>query len=474
MDAKRKNDFSQGSIAKNILSLAIPLTVAQLTVVLYNVVDRAFIGHIDQVGRDAFTGIGLVMPVTYIITAFANLCGTGGAPLCSIARGRGDDKKAARIMGVSFTFLLLLGAGLTVLFYLFHEPILYLVGGSPETVAHAKDYLLLYLAGTIPVMIGLGMNPFINAQGFGRTGMMTTLLGAVINLILDPVFIFALDMGVRGAALATVIAQTCSAVWVLVFLTGKNALLRLDRGSLGLDGPILRRVCSLGLTGFTFSVTNSLVQALGNAQLQTYGALSGGSAQGNLYVAAMTAITSVREIVFQPIRGLTQGAQPVIGYNYGAGRYSRVRESVRFLTAACLGYNVLVWALLLAFPRAFILLFNDDPGLLAVGVPAMRVYYAAYVMMSFQMIGQNTFVALGRAKSAVFFSLFRKVLLVTPLLLLRPRLGGKGAYGVFAAEPVSDIIGGAACFITMMCTVWREMKRPDEPAPAPAGASPQE
>ena len=318
------------------------------------------------------------------------------------------------------------------------------------------------LAGTIPVMIGLGMNPFINAQGFGRTGMMTTLLGAVINLALDPLFIFVLGMGVRGAALATVIAQTCSAVWVLAFLTGGKAILRLDRESLGLDWPILRRVCGLGLTGFTFSVTNSVVQALGNAQLQTYGALTGGN--GNLYVAAMTAITSVREIVFQPIRGLTQGAQPVIGYNYGAGQYSRVRECIRFLTAACLSYNVVIWLLLLAFPHMFILLFNDDPGLLEVGVRTMRVYYAAYVMMSFQMIGQNTFVALGRAKSAVCFSLLRKVALVTPLMLLLPRLWGP--YGVFAAEPVSDVIGGLACYVTMMCTVWRDMKRPDEPLAA--------
>ena len=464
METQRKNDFSQGSIAKNILSLAIPLTVAQLTVVLYNVVDRAFIGHIDAVGRDAFTGIGLVMPVTYIITAFANLCGTGGAPLCSIARGQRDDRKAARIMGVSFTFLLLLGAALTVFFYLFHEPVLYLAGGSPDTVVHAKSYLLIYLAGTIPVMVGLGMNPFINAQGFGKVGMMTTLLGAVINLILDPLFIFVLHMGVQGAALATVIAQSCSAVWVLLFLTGKRAILRLERGSLGLDGAILRKVCSLGLTGFTFSVTNSLVQALGNAQLQAYGALAGGSAMGDLYVAAMTAISSVREIVFQPIRGLTQGAQPVIGFNYGAGQYSRVRESVRFLTVACLCYNVVVWLLLLIFPRVFILLFNDDPGLLETGVKTMRVYYAAYVMMSFQMIGQNTFVALGRAKKAVFFSLFRKVVLVIPLMLVLPRLWGMGAYGVFAAEPVSDTVGGLACYITMMCTVWREMKRPDEAA----------
>ncbi|MDE6997559.1 MAG: MATE family efflux transporter, partial [Oscillospiraceae bacterium] len=347
MIGTRKSDFSQGSIAKNILSLAIPLTLAQLTVVLYNVVDRAFIGHIDAVGRDAFTGIGLVMPITYIINAFANLCGTGGAPLCSIARGKNDDKRAQRIMGVSFSFLLLSGGALTLFFYLFHEPILYLSGGSPETVSHARSYLLIYLAGTIPVMIGLGMNPFINAQGFGKTGMMTTLLGAVINLILDPIFIFGLNMGVQGAALATVIAQTCSAAWVLVFLTGPSAILQLSRESLGLDAAILKRVCSLGLTGFTFSVTNSLVQALGNAQLQTYGSVTG---NGSLYVAAMTAITSIREIVFQPIRGLTQGAQPVIGYNYGAGQYSRVRESIRFLTVSCLSYNGMIWRVLMLFP----------------------------------------------------------------------------------------------------------------------------
>ena len=461
MRIQRKNDFSQGSIAQNILSLAIPLTVAQLTVVLYNVVDRAFIGHIEEVGLDAFTGIGLVMPVAYIITAFANLCGTGGAPLCSIARGRGDDERAARIMGVSLTFLLVLGAVLTAFFYLFHEPLLYLAGGSPETVVHARRYLLIYLAGTIPVMISLGMNPFINAQGFGKIGMMTTLLGAVINLILDPICIFVMGMGVQGAALATVIAQVCSALWVLRFLTGREAILRLSRTSLGLDGPILRRVCGLGLTGFTFSVTNSLVQAIGNAQLQTYGAAAGGAEAGNLYVAAMTAITSVREIVFQPIRGLTQGAQPVIGYNYGAGKYSRVRESVRFLTVSCLGYNVAVWLLLMIFPRAFVVLFNSDPALLETGERTMRVYYAAYVMMSFQMIGQNTFVALGRAKSAVFFSLLRKVILVIPLMLLLPGLWGLGPYGVFAAEPVSDAVGGLACYVTMMCTVWREMKRPD-------------
>lgn len=466
---RHKNDFTEGGIAKNILSLAIPLTVAQLTVVLYNVVDRAFIGHIEGIGRDAFTGIGLVMPVTYIITAFANLCGTGGAPLCSIARGRGDNQRASRIMGCSFSLLLLLGIALTLIFYLFHEPILYLVGGSPETVPHAKAYLLIYLVGTIPVMISLGMNPFINSQGFGSTGMMTVLLGAVINLILDPIFIFVLHMGIQGAALATVIAQTCSAVWVLLFLRGKKAILRLTREHMVLDLPILKRIFSLGLTGFTFSVTNSLVQALGNSLLQSYGSAEG-TAMGDLYVAAMTAINSVREIICQPLQGLTQGAQPVMGYNYGAGQYSRVRKCIVFITWSGLLYNTVVWLLVLLLPQFWILLFNDDPALLEVGVKTLRIYYATFVFMNFQMIGQSTFVALGKARHAVFFSLLRKVILVIPLMLLLPNLWGLGAYGVFASEPVSNVVGGVACYTTMLMVVWRELKQPDRPLPSPSNS----
>lgn len=462
---QQKNDFTQGIIAKNILNLAIPLTVAQLTVVLYNVVDRAFIGHIEGIGRDAFTGIGLVMPVTYIITAFANLCGTGGAPLCSIARGRGNIQRARQIMGCAFSLLILLGVALTALFYLFHEPFLYLVGGSPETVPHAKSYLLIYLAGTIPVMISLGMNPFINAQGFGRTGMMTVLLGAVINLILDPVFIFLLHMGVQGAALATVIAQTCSAIWVLVFLQGKKAILRLNRTDMALDLPILKRIISLGLTGFTFSITNSLVQALGNSQLQAFGAAEGG-AMGDLYVAAMTAITSVREIILQPLQGLTQGAQPVIGYNYGAGQYSRVKKCIFFITWAGLLYNFTVWLLVMLLPQFWILLFNDDPALLDVGVKTLRIYFATFVFMNFHMSGQNIFVALGKARHAVFFSLLRKVILVIPLMLLLPHLWGMGAYGVFASEPVSNVVGGMACYLTMLLVVRPELKQPDRPLPS--------
>jgi len=460
---ERKNDFTKGSIGRNILSLAIPLTVAQLTVVLYNIVDRAFIGHIESVGKDAFTAVGLTMPIVYVVNAFANLAGMGGAPLCSIERGRGNDEKAGRIMGNAFVFILLMGALIMAVCYAFLTPILYLVGGSDVTVAYAREYLQVYLIGTIPVMITLGMNPFVNSQGFGRVGMMTVLLGAGINIVLDPVFIFLLDMGVKGAAWATVVAQSCSAFWVLRFLSGKEALLRLDRTTLGFQLPVIAKISSLGLTGFTFGITNSLVQGVGSSLLQSYGAAVGGSALGDLYVGSMTAINSVREIVFQPIRGLTQGAQPVMGYNYGAGMYSRVRESIRFITKVVLVYNIAIWLLLMAFPRPFIIIFNDDPALLEVGMLSLRIYFAAYFMMSFQCIGQNTFVALGRAKKAVFFSLLRKVLLVLPLMFLLPRLWNWGALGVFAAEPISDVVGGALCYVTMLCTVGREMRRPDEP-----------
>jgi len=463
MAAERKNDFTKGSIAKTILSLAIPMTVAQLTVVLYNIVDRAFIGHIPDMGKDAFTGVGLVMPVISIITAFSNLAGMGGAPLCSIERGKGHDERAEQVMGNAFVFLLVLGVLLMMVFYAFLTPILYLVGGSDVTVVYAREYLMIYLVGTIPVMISLGMNPFINAQGFARIGMMTVLLGAGLNIVLDALFIFVLHMNIAGAALATVLSQVASAAWVMWFLTGKKAILRLNRKSMRVELRLIGKITSLGLTGFTFGVTNSLVQGVGNSLLQSYGAAQGGAALGDLYVGAMTAINSVREIIFQPTRGLTQGAQPVMGYNYGAGYYSRVKKSISFVTVVVLFYNIFVWLLVILFPQFWIRLFNDDPALLEIGSTSMRIYYAAYFMMAFQCAGQHTFVALGHAKKAVFFSMLRKVILVLPLMLIMPRLWDLGAYGVFAAEPVSEVISSTVCYVTMLCTVWRQMSRPDEP-----------
>ena len=301
------------------------MTAAQLINVLYSVVDRMYLGRLP--GHLALTGVGLTLPVVSIIMGFANLCGTGGAPLCSICRGRGDDEEAERIMGNSFTLLLLFGAAVTVVFLAFQRPILYLFGASDATYPYASAYMTIYLLGSIFVMIGLGMNPFISMQGFGRTGMMTVGLGALVNIVLDPVFIFGLNMGVRGAALATVIAQACSALWVLRFLTGPKALLRLRRRFLHLHAGRVRRIVALGLSGFCMNLTNSLVQVVCNATLQRYG--------GDLYVGVMTIINSLREVFTMPIQGLNNGAQPVIGYNYGAGLYSRVRRSCLLYTSRC-------------------------------------------------------------------------------------------------------------------------------------------
>lgn len=420
-------------MARNILQMALPMTVAQLINILYNVVDRMYLGKLP--GHLSLTGLGLCLPIISILMGFANLCGMGGAPLCSIHRGKGEDGEAERILGNSFALLLLFGAGLTALGLAFRRPILYLFGASDLTFPYANDYLTIYLLGTLFVMIGLGMNPFINAQGFSRMGMMTVALGAVVNIVLDPIFIFALDMGVRGAALATVLAQGCSALWVLKFLTGRRALLRLRWNTLRLQAARVRRILALGTSGFVMSMTNSLVQVLCNASLQHYG--------GDLYVGVMTVINSIREVVSMPVQGITNGCQPVLGYNYGAGEYERVRRGIRFTTVLTVGYSVAAWALVMAVPELLIRIFNDEPELIAAGIPAFRLYFAAFFCMSFQFIGQSVFVGLGRSRSAVFFSLLRKAFIVAPLTLLLPGLG-MGVDGVFAAEPVSNVLGGVS------------------------------
>ena len=435
-------------MARNILQMALPMTVAQLIKILYNIVDRMYLGRLP--GHLSLTGLGLCLPIISILMGFANLCGMGGAPLCSIHRGKGENEEAERILGNSFALLLLFGAGLTALGLAFRRPILYLFGASDLTFPYANDYLTIYLLGTLFVMIGLGMNPFINAQGFSRMGMMTVALGAAVNIVLDPIFIFALDMGVRGAALATVLAQGCSALWVLKFLTGRRALLRLRWNTLRLQAARVRRILALGTSGFVMSMTNSLVQVLCNASLQHYG--------GDLYVGVMTVINSIREVVSMPVQGITNGCQPVLGYNYGAGEYERVRRGIRFTTVLTVGYSVAAWALVMAVPELLIRIFNDEPELIAAGIPAFRLYFAAFFCMSFQFIGQSVFVGLGRSRSAVFFSLLRKAFIVAPLTLLLPGLG-MGVDGVFAAEPVSNVLGGLACLLTMYVTVYRRLGR---------------
>ena len=452
----RRNDFSQGSIPHNIMDLAVPMTAAQLVNVLYSVVDRVYLSRLSSTDSLALTGLGVCMPIVSILMGFANLCGTGGAPLCSISRGRGDDQEAERVMGNAFLLLLILGGACTAFFLALKEPVLVLFGASPDTLPYADGYLSVYLWGTLFVMISLGMNPFINAQGFGRTGMMTVLLGAVVNIVLDPVLIFGLGMGVRGAALATIFSQGLSAAWVMAFLTGKKAILRLRRAHIRLEAGRTKKIVSLGLSGFFVNMTNSLVQVVCNATLQHYG--------GDTYVGVMTIINTIREVFIMPVQGLTNGSQPVEGYNYGARLYSRVRQAVRFTVGVTVGYSALFWAAAMLFPGALIQVFKSEPAILEAGVPAMRIYFAMFLFMSLQIAAQGAFVGLGRAKQSIFFSLLRKAAINAPLTLILPLW--IGTTGVFAAEAVSQLVGGAACFTTMYFTLYRPLGRLEDGAAA--------
>lgn len=444
-----RNDFSKGSIVKNILKLAVPMTIAQFINVLYNIVDRIYIGRIQENASLALTGLGICLPIISMVMAFANLFGMGGAPLCSIERGRGNESEAEKIMGNSFILLVVSGAVLTVFVLLLKRPMLYLFGASDSTYLYASQYITIYSLGNVFVMISLGMNSFINSQGFGTVGMMTVLLGAVTNIVLDPIFIFTINMGVQGAAFATVISQFLSALWTMQFLAGRKSILRLKISCFKLNVRRIKSITALGLSGFTMSVTNGLVQMVSNASLQHYG--------GDLYVGVMTVINSVREVVSMPVHGVTNSAQPVMGFNYGAGEYGRVKKAIVFVSAVSIAYTTAVWGLIYLFPGFFIRIFNQDVSLVEAGIPAMRIYYFGFFFMSLQFAGQSIFVALGKAKNAVFFSIFRKVVIVTPLILLIPVIFGSGTDGIFMSEPISNVIGGGACYITMLITVWPEL-----------------
>lgn len=447
--SSENHDFAQGSIVKNIMTLAIPMTFAQLINVLYNIIDRVYIGRIPENATMALTGLGLCLPIISMVIAFANLFGMGGAPLCSIERGRGNEEEAEQIMGNSFVLMLFCGVFLTVLGLCWKRPLLYLLGASEATLPYAESYITIYLLGSLFVMMGLGMNSFINAQGFGKIGMLTVLLGAVSNILLDPIFIFAFHMGVQGAAWATVVSQGLSALWIIRFLTGKKTILRLRKQSFILKRERVMAIIGLGLSGFTMSVTNSLVQMMYNASLSRFG--------GDLYVGVMTVVNSVREIISLPVQGLTNSAQPVMGFNYGAGKLKRVKKAVVFISATTIIYTTVAWSLVHGFPEFFIRIFNQDKELVAAGIPAMQIYYFGFFMMSLQFSGQSVFVALGKSKRAVFFSIFRKVVIVIPMIILLPSWFGLGVDGIFMAEPISNFIGGMACYVTMLITVWPEL-----------------
>ena len=448
--ASHQIDFSTGSVSKKILEVALPMTAAQILNLLYNIIDRIYIGRIPGSGALALTGVGLCFPIITFVSAFSMLFGGGGSPLCSIQRGEGNIPEAEKIMGTAFSMLLITGAVLTVSGIIFHKPILYLFGASESTFSYARDYILIYLMGSVFVMISLGMNPFINTQGFPRIGMLTVLLGAVANIILDPIFIFVFSMGVRGAAIATVISQALSAMWVLRFLTGPRAELKIRFRHMVVRWHRLKNIVALGFSTFVMGMTNSLVQVVCNVTLRNYG--------GDLYVGVMTVLNSVREIFSLPLSGLTNGAIPVMSFNYGSKAYKRVKDAIRFISIAGIGYSLAAWLVVLLFPEVFIRIFTSDPGLIEAGIPSLHIYFYGFFMMALQFSGQNTFVSLGKAKQATFFSIFRKVIIVVPLTLILPGIGGLGVNGVFWAEPISNVIGGLACFITMLCTVMPGLK----------------
>ena len=443
-----QTDFSSGPVWKSILAQAVPLTIAQLVSLLYNVIDRVYLGHMGDGSSMALTGVGLTFPVVTLLMAFAVLFGNGGIPLFAMACGAGDEQKAGRIMGNSFALILISAAFLTIIGYVFSRPILFAFGASEESFVYAKRYLDIYLIGTVFMMITTGMNGYINAQGFARTGMKSVIIGSVANIILDPVLIFALDMGVAGAALATVISQILSAAWVLRFLTGNQASVRLTKDMIRVRRRDTLDIIKLGMSNFIMQSTNGLVQIVCNSTLQIYG--------GDLYVGIMTVANSIREVFFLPVTGISAGSQPVISFNYGAKQNQRVKDGINFNTVIGMAYTAVAWILVLLFPEVWIGIFSRNAELISTGSEALRIYFFGFVFMAFQFAGQSAFQALGDARHAIFFSLLRKVIIVVPLTLLLPA-AGFGVKGVFMAEPISNIIGGTASYVTMRLTAYRKL-----------------
>ncbi len=438
-----------GKVSRNITAQAVPLTIAQLVQLLYNIVDRIYIGHLPDIGNLALTGVGITFPITTLILAFANLFGTGGAPLFSIQRGAKNEERAREIMGNVFTMILGTSVIVAVFCYAVRTPMLYLFGASDDTIVYAESYLSIYLLGVIFSMIVTGMNGFISALGYPKIAMLTTVIGAVLNLILDPILIFGFSMGVEGAALATVISQCVSAIWVMRFLISNKTGISLKIRYMKLKAHTVKNVLSLGVSGFMQQATNCLVQIVCNVTLRNYG--------GDLYVGIMTIINSVREIASLPITGISSGGQPVLGYNYGAKKNDRVKQGIRFMAITGIVYTAVMWLVIELFPAVFIGIFSNDAETIELGARALRIYFMGFVFMSLQFVGQSTFVGLGKSKRAVFFSILRKVVIVVPLTIFLPMFMGLGTDGVFLAEPISNLVGGLACFLTMYFTLYRKL-----------------
>lgn len=449
----KRIDFEHGTVTGNILGAALPMLVAQILNLLYNIVDRIYIARIPNIGTAALGAVGLCFPLIVVITAFSNLFGSGGAPLFSIYRGKGEPQRAANVMNTSFTMVCVCAVVLMAVGFIFARPLLVLFGASTDALVYAYPYLMIYLIGTLPSMIATSMNPFINAQGYSTIGMTSVAVGAVANLLLDPLFIFVLGFGVQGAAIATVISQALSAVFVFVFLTRKSELkVRfLKKKEFSECIGYAKNIVSLGTAGFIMQLTNSLVSICCNNILSDVG--------GDIYISVMTIVSSVRQLVETPIYAMNEGTSPILSYNYGACRPARVRKAMAVMSTMILGYTAVMWSIIILFPNVLIGIFSSDAALMQDAVPTLKQYFAAFICMDFQYIGQTVFKSLNKKKQAIFFSLLRKVFIVVPLTYMMPYMFHMGTAGVFLAEPVSNVIGGTLCLVVMLCTVLPELKR---------------
>ena len=432
MNNRHNNELGNEKISSLLFRMAVPAITAQIINLLYNLVDRMYIGHIDGVGATALTAVGVTMPVIMVISAFAALVSMGGAPRASIMMGKGDKDSAEKIMGNCTTALVFISAVLTAAVLLFGENMLMAFGASENTVGYALDYMNIYACGTIFVQIALGLNAFITAQGFAKISMITVLVGAVLNIVLDPIFIFGLDMGVKGAALATIISQAVSALWVLRFRTGNMTVLKIRRRHLKIDFKVLLQCLALGLSPFIMQSTESILIVSFNTSLLKYG--------GDLAVGAMTILSSVMQFSMLPLSGLTQGAAPIISYNYGAGNGRRVKDAFILLLKISLIYSAALWAIAMIYPQIFAVIFTKDSELIGISVRSMRIYMAASLLFGIQISCQQTFIALGNARTSVFLAVLRKIILLIPLIYILPIFFENKVDAVFLAEPVADVI----------------------------------
>lgn len=439
-------DLGREPVGHLLFILAVPAITSQVVNALYNMVDRMYIGHIPEVGSAALTGVGVCFPIIMIISAFAYLFGMGGAPRASIFMGKKDNDTAEKILGNCTTSLMIIAVLLTVLVLIFQEPLLYLFGASENTIGYAMDYMIIYAIGTIFVQLTLGLNAFISAQGFSKISMLTVVIGAVTNIVLDPIFIFGLNMGVQGAAVATVMSQALSAIWAFWFLSGKNTILKLKRENLKINFHILLPCIALGVAPFAMQATESVLVLCFNSSLLKYG--------GDLAVGAMTILSSVMQFAMLPLQGLTQGGQPIISYNYGANQGERVQKAFKLQTISCFSYSSILWLLIMIFPSLFVAIFTSDPQLTEITIWALRIYMAGVLLMGIQISCQQTFIAFGNSKKSAFLAVFRKILVLIPLIYILPMFISDQVFAVFLAEPIADTIA----VLTTSTMFYFEMK----------------